>query len=121
MSRKQVPPTIEDVRKYVLEQGYKIDADHFFDHHEARGWWLGKVKMRDWQAAVRTWVRQDKRFNPTGNETEKKWHETSDGIIKMGETLGIIQGDYQHFPAFKSAVFEAYRNKSGQGHLKLVV
>jgi hypothetical protein len=27
----------------------------FMAHHEARGWMLGKVPMKSWEAALRTW------------------------------------------------------------------
>lgn len=122
MNKRIIPPPIEDVRKYVTDHGYTIDPDQFFDHHEARGWWLGKVKMKDWQAAIRTWVRNEKRWNPTGNETEKKWHETSQGIIDMGLRYGLKESDYPHFPAFKQAVFEAHKTGgSCQGRLRLVI
>jgi hypothetical protein len=25
------------------------------NHYEAKGWMIGKAKMKDWKAAVRTW------------------------------------------------------------------
>lgn len=118
MSRKKIPPSIDDVKKYVIENNYKIDPEQFFDHHEARGWWLGKVKMKDWQAAVRTWVRNEQRWNPTGNENKKEWHETSTGIIEMGKIHGISESDYYHFQEFKKAVFDAVK---GKRQLRLVV
>lgn len=54
--RKFTPPTVEAVAAYCLERGNRIDAAHFVDYYEARGWVLtnGK-KMADWRAAVRTW------------------------------------------------------------------
>ena len=53
------PPTIDEVKKYCAERKNKVDAIKFVDHYEARGWLLGKVKMKDWKAAVRTWERND--------------------------------------------------------------
>jgi hypothetical protein len=41
------------------------DCEHFFNHHEARGWWLARgVKMKDWRAALRTWKRNIPAFAP---------------------------------------------------------
>lgn len=51
------PPTVEDVADYCRERGNGIDPQRFFDYNEARGWMLGKSKMKDWRAAVRTWER----------------------------------------------------------------
>lgn len=125
MNRKKIPPNIEWVRDYVCDQGYTIDPDQFYDHHQARDWWLDKkkgLKMKDWQAAVRTWARNDKKWNPTGNENKLEWHQTAQGIIDMGIAHGISEDQYPHFPAFKSAVLEAFRRKeeARQAPLKLV-
>ncbi len=53
-------PTIEEVENYCKERNNNIDASSFFDYYEAKGWMIGKNKMKDWQAAVRTWERNAK-------------------------------------------------------------
>lgn len=55
-----VPPTVDEVRAYVDEKGYKVDPESFVAFYTAKGWMIGKNKMKDWKAATRTWVRQDK-------------------------------------------------------------
>ncbi len=30
-------------------------AENWLNHYEANGWMVGKVKMKDWKASVRTW------------------------------------------------------------------
>lgn len=62
-----VKPTVNEVRVYCQENGYSIDPEHFVDYYEARGWMLNNSKMKDWKAAVRTWVRNDKERGSTGN------------------------------------------------------
>lgn len=52
------PPTPDDVRQYCNEHGYMVDADQFVDFYTQKGWMVGKNRMKDWQAAVRTWVRR---------------------------------------------------------------
>ena len=59
-NRVFIPPTIEDVREYCLQQGYKIDTERFVDYYTSNGWMVGRNKMKDWKAAVRTWVRSSK-------------------------------------------------------------
>ena len=54
------PPTPEEVRAYATEKGYNIDADRFVDFYQMKDWMVGKNKMKDWRAAVRTWVKRDK-------------------------------------------------------------
>lgn len=50
-------PTLEQVREYCEERNNGVDADKWFDHYTAKGWKVGKVPMKDWRAAVRTWER----------------------------------------------------------------
>lgn len=55
-----LPPTLEEVASYCKEKGYCIDADQFIDFYESKGWMIGKNKMKDWKAAVRTWAQREK-------------------------------------------------------------
>ena len=55
------PPTVEEVRAYCTERGNSVDPEAFIDFYESKGWMIGKNKMRDWKAAVRTWEQSDKR------------------------------------------------------------
>ena len=54
-SRKKIPPTLEDVQAYCVERNNGVDAQRFIDFYESKGWIVGKTKMKDWQASVRTW------------------------------------------------------------------
>ena len=58
-TRAFVPPSVEEVKAYCLERGNGIDPQYFVDYYDARGWMIGKNKMKDWRAAVRTWERND--------------------------------------------------------------
>jgi hypothetical protein len=55
------PPTVNDVKDYAWENGYKIDAERFVDFYTSKGWMVGKSKMKDWKAAVRNWAARDKK------------------------------------------------------------
>ena len=52
-------PTLDDVRAYCLERNNKVDPQQFVDFYESKGWMIGKNKMKDWKAAVRTWERSE--------------------------------------------------------------
>lgn len=58
--RYLIPPTIEMVEDYINEHGYNVNAHTFMDFYESKGWLVGKTKMKDWQAAIRTWNRNEK-------------------------------------------------------------
>ena len=54
------PPTIQEVKAYCIERGNNVDPERFVDFYESKGWMVGKNKMKDWKAAVRTWEQKDK-------------------------------------------------------------
>lgn len=59
------PPSIEEVRNYIHEKGYKVDAERFVAYYTSNGWKVGKNKMKDWKAAVLSWDRKNGQ-TPTG-------------------------------------------------------
>lgn len=50
-----IPPTVEEVRDYCRERGNSVNPETFVDFYTGKGWMVGKNKMKDWKAAVRTW------------------------------------------------------------------
>lgn len=50
-----VPPSIEEVEAYCKERNNNVDPERFIDYYTSNGWVVGKNKMKDWKAAVRTW------------------------------------------------------------------
>jgi hypothetical protein len=53
-------PTFEEVSAYCQERNNGIDPEQFIDYYESKGWMIGKNKMKDWKASVRTWERNRK-------------------------------------------------------------
>lgn len=62
--KKFKPPTLMEVETYCAERGLQIDAERFIDYYASNGWRVGKSPMKDWQAAVRNWVRRDIAASP---------------------------------------------------------
>lgn len=48
-------PSVDEVAAYCAERGNSVDASRFVDFYASKGWMVGKNKMKDWKAAVRTW------------------------------------------------------------------
>ena len=57
-TKKFKKPTIEEIESYCRERNNNIDANAFYDYYESKGWMVGKNKMKDWKASVRTWERR---------------------------------------------------------------
>lgn len=55
--KRFAPPTLEEVKAYCAERKNSVDAERFIDYYTSNGWLVGKNKMKDWKAAVRTWER----------------------------------------------------------------
>ena len=58
-----IPPTLEEVTSYCKERNNSVDPQKWYDFYSAKGWMIGKNKMKDWKAAVRTWERRDSEKN----------------------------------------------------------
>ena len=54
------PPSLEEVKNYILEKNYEVDAEAFVAFYSSKDWFIGKNKMRDWRAALVTWEKRGK-------------------------------------------------------------
>ena len=63
-------PTVEEIKEYCLERHNNINAEYFYDFYESKNWMIGKNKMKDWKAAVRTWERNNKQTSNQNKKTE---------------------------------------------------
>lgn len=75
--KRFVPPSIDEVREYMKKIEYTGDPQKWFDFYSSKGWMIGKNKMIDWRAAVRTW--KNNSSNPNGggrsHDFEKRFLE----------------------------------------------
>lgn len=58
--KRFTPPTVEEVKAYVDEKGYHVDAEAFVNFYESKGWMVGKTKMVNWRSSVATWEKRYK-------------------------------------------------------------
>ena len=58
-SKRFVPPTVDQVREYCQERGNTVDPERFVAFYSSKGWMVGRNKMKDWKASVRTWERNN--------------------------------------------------------------
>lgn len=52
-------PTLEEVQAYCLERHNSVNPEKFIDYYESCGWKVGNKPMKNWQAAVRTWEKNN--------------------------------------------------------------
>jgi len=62
------PPSLIEVSEYCASRKNNIDAEQFIDFYKSKGWMVGKTKMKDWKASVRTWEKRNKDTNDEKGE-----------------------------------------------------
>jgi len=67
-----VKPTLQEVEAYCTQRNNFVDAQRFLDFYESKGWMIGKNKMKDWKASVRTWEKNSDRQNRTSIPKHKQ-------------------------------------------------
>jgi len=70
-------PTIIDIKKYCTERKNNVDCETFFDFYESKDWLIGKNKMKNWKACVRTWEKRNK-INNNDRTTAHRFDEEED-------------------------------------------
>ena len=68
-TKRFTPPSVDQVKEYCEERGNSVNPQRFVDYYSSNGWMVGKNKMKDWKAAVRTWEQKD---NQGWQNTSKK-------------------------------------------------
>lgn len=77
-TKKFIPPQLEEVRKYCSDRNSAVDPSSFIDFYQSKGWMVGKNKMKDWKAAIRTWERTTVKNNKhpfTSYDNNTEYHE----------------------------------------------
>jgi len=69
-------PTVHEIQDYCQERNNTVDAEQFFDFYESKNWMIGKVKMKDFRAAIRNW----ERMNKTKNEPKLIGRQTQETV-----------------------------------------
>ena len=63
-----IRPTLEEVEQYCLDRNNNINAQYFISYYDAKGWMIGKNKVKDWKACIRTWEIRNKKENKDKNK-----------------------------------------------------
>ena len=75
--KRFVPPSVDEVRAYCMERGNSVDPQTFVDFYAGKDWMVGKTKMVDWKACVRTWERRQ------AEERKGNGFQTSNPFLEM--------------------------------------
>jgi hypothetical protein len=73
----QRPFSVDEVREYCEQNGYKVDPAAFFDYYEGTGWQTGPNAVHDWRAVLRTWHHRGERMaKKSSSKANKDTHQS---------------------------------------------
>lgn len=98
--RRFTPPSLEEVRDYCRERGNTVDPGKFIDFYESKGWMVGKNKMKDWKAAVRTWERSEPKQGRMSSRQQDSWNKWHPECERSGYSGAKIEDIELHMEDF---------------------
>ena len=77
-----IPPTISEVKEYCEKRKNGINPEQFVNFYQSKGWMIGKNKMKDWKAAVRTWEIQNRKNNGNNQTSDNSKFRDSKNVYE---------------------------------------
>lgn len=123
-AKKFTPPSTKEISQYCFERNNKIDPNKFFDYYESQGWKVGKNKMKDWKACIRTWEKNNFE-KKTGYKTNaeiqgdlvdeflNKGKDNEEYGLARRQITEIRRGNNQDVPQLQSPDSEEYDPSEG--------
>jgi len=76
-NKRFTPPTHNEAFDYFSEKGLSSSeqANKFINFYEMKGWMVGKNKMKDWKAAIRNWISNNKSITPRNSQQPENWDD----------------------------------------------
>ena len=108
-SKKFNPPSEDDVHNYMAQyvmqkrlhwsdQKISSEASNFVDFYESKGWMVGKIMMRSWEASARKWLNnndqytiQNKNGNTKATQREQQLDQFRQQVYTPDDQLRDIQ------------------------------
>lgn len=91
-----IPPSPDVVQEYCSERNNGISGEEFVNFYQSKGWMVGKNKMKDWQAAVRTWEQSRKNNGKSNYQTGASGNNTptQQATYNIQEAAGRLAEDF---------------------------
>ena len=97
-----IPPTLAEVRAYMDEIGEnRFTAERFWNYYEAKGWVLGKAKMKFWRRVLDNWSSggSDRFGRVRGAKASAQRNIVTFNAYKPVETKGAVS--YEEYERMK--------------------
>lgn len=107
-NRRFIKPSIKEIRQYCIERKNAVDPEQFFDFYESKGWMVGKNKMKDWKACVRTWEKNSKQSE---SKPEPITVSAAITLIQRNQTTSTMEEILKRLPEKDLPEFMSVVNK----------
>ena len=97
-----IPPTLAEVQAYMDEIGENsFTAERFWNYYEAKGWVLGKAKMKFWRRVLDNWSSggSDRSGRVRGAKASAQRNIVTFNAYKPVETKGAVS--YEEYERMK--------------------
>jgi len=94
VSKVSLKPSLEEVKNYCKERNNQINADEWYSHYEANGWRVGRVAMKDWKAAVRTWEARNYGTNRQHGKESRAKQVADNNLAAFAAAMGSNPVDF---------------------------
>jgi len=83
----EIPPSEQHIQIYFEEKGSPpVEGEKFFNYYQSNGWLIGgKSKMKDWKAAARNWILNQKKFNSKTKKDNPQKKLSKSGSSKLNQ------------------------------------
>lgn len=91
-AKRFTPPSLDEIMEYCVERKNTINPQTFMDFYQAKGWMVGKNKMKDWKACVRTWEQRPGDKNGSYNQTSRQSAQQNAGTAHEKAMARVVDG-----------------------------
>lgn len=68
-----IPPTLEEVKSFVIDRGSSVNAVRFYNYYRARNWIVNGVTIVDWRALLIAWEENQRNYARTPEPPPKEY------------------------------------------------
>lgn len=91
---KRIPPSIEVLRARMKERGItSFTPESFHAYYESKGWKIGNVTMKNWDAALTTWANRSHGTTALPRSNYVKFYSYNE-ICQMALTNDNVWSEY---------------------------
>lgn len=94
IEKKFIPPSLEDVKSYVLEKKLNVDAEYFYNYFTDGNWIDSKGNpVRNWKQKLITWDKYSHKDSPIETKKENNEPNEQDKFVEV-DTSQLTEEEY---------------------------